>query len=47
MGVHNLVVSLPVGETLDPAALAETAAQMKEQGAAYVVVRDSEGGRFY
>ena len=47
LGVRNLVVSLPAGETQDPAALAETAAQMKELGAAYVVVRDSEGGAFY
>lgn len=47
LGVRNLVVSLPVGETQDPAALAGTASQMKELGAAYVVVRDSETGRFY
>ena len=47
LGVRNLVISLPVGETQDPAALAGTASQMKELGAAYVVVRDSETGRFY
>ena len=47
LGVHNLVISLPAGETQDPAALAETAARMKELGAAWVVVRDSESGRFY
>ena len=47
LGVHNLVIGLPAGETQDPAALAETAARMKELGAAWVVVRDSESGRFY
>ena len=47
LGVQNLVIGLPAGETPDPAALAETAARMKELGAAYVVVRDSESGRFY
>ena len=47
LGVRNLVISLPAGETQDPAALAETAARMKELGAAWVVVRDSESGRFY
>ena len=47
LGVHNLVIGLPAGETQDPAALAETAARMKELGAPWVVVRDSESGRFY
>ena len=47
LGVKNLVVGLPAGETQDPAVLADTAARMKELGAVYVVVRDSESGRFY
>ncbi len=47
LGVKNLVVSLPAGETRDEAQLTQTAAQMKEMGAAYVVVRDSEAGNFY
>ena len=47
LGVSNLVISLPAGEVSDPEQLTQTAAQMKELGAAYVVVRDSETGRFY
>ena len=47
LGARNLVVSLPAGEAADPAALADLAARMKEQGCAYVVVRDSERGSFY
>lgn len=47
LGVKNLVISLPAGETQDAAQLAQTAAQMKELGAQYVVVRDSETGSFY
>ena len=47
LGLKNLVVGLPAGETQDPAVLADTAARMKELGAVYVVVRDSESGRFY
>ena len=47
LGVKNLVVGLPAGETQDPAVLADTAARMKELGAVHVVVRDSESGRFY
>ena len=45
--VKNLVISLPAGETRDEAQLAQTTAQMKEMGAAHVVVRDSEAGSFY
>ena len=47
LGVQNLVVSLPAGEAQDPALLEQTAQQMKQLGAAYVVVRDSESGMFY
>ena len=47
LGVKNLVISLPAGETRDEAQLAQTTAQMKEMGAAHVVVRDSEAGSFY
>ena len=47
LGARNLVVSLPAGEAADPAALTDLAARMKEQGCAYVVVRDSERGSFY
>ena len=42
LGVKNLVISLR-----DEAQLAQTTAQMKEMGAAHVVVRDSEAGSFY
>ncbi len=47
LGVKNLVISLPAGEAQDAAQLAQTVAQMKELGAQYVVVRDSETGSFY
>ena len=46
LGAANLIVSLPAGETQDPALLDDTAARMKELGADWVVVRDSEGGTF-
>ncbi len=47
LGVENLVISLPAGETQDPAQLADLAGQMQALGAAHVVVRDSESGAFY
>ena len=47
LGVKNLVISLPAGEARDEAQLAQTTAQMKEMGAAYVAVQDSESGSFY
>ncbi len=46
LGVEQLVIRMPAGEAPDEAAAADAAALMKEQGAAYVVVRDSATGGF-
>ncbi len=45
LGLENLMIRLPDGETVDDGAVEELVQRMKDLGAAYVAVRDSTGAQ--
>jgi uncharacterized protein (DUF362 family) len=47
LGCANLIVRLPADETTSEETVEAVAAQMKELGAAYVVVRDGTSASFH